>query len=733
MFLRPAALTLFIAMAVCLGLATSTSFASAFLVHPSPNVNVNLNLNLNPNQSSNNHSNKSNNSNNKSSKLWNAKPSSIFSSAFANNSNKKSSGRDMSSLEQWARANQFQLSPNIELAKDDKSKNGKGDETTSDDYGVTLNKDSLNANVNANANANTAMNILSVPKSFVFDSDIIYNQEWKDQQAKLQPALNYIQNYSQKTNNAKADFQEYNNHFILILKLYQEYTLQTESKWYTWMSSLPATNADFKTGVNMDEVEMNCLPPFAYALASFERDKLKCFYEAFQLVPKEFFVVAGAASRNRSRNGGSTGSSNISSSSSSSSSSSNNGNYGSSTMGGEKNGFTSNMNNNNNNMKNDDKKVDIPFLSQLLNNNDNKKNSNSNNNNQNNKNNSNKNKNNNSIMNNNKNVNNMSEIEKMELFQWLFNVVHTRCWSYEYEEPLLSEGVNYNDSLDLLTPQQQQQQQQNNARPTPIIVPFGDMFNHREPANVFVQDSSNSEYVDFVYSNENELEFNSMTSNKITDDDKGLYLSYGLSNPHRFLVIFGFCDPTMPEVFSQLIFANPSNELVSLGCNDRASMVYRSEDGGIPNSIWDCILYTLLEQVPDEQYLFYNASVKKDYATLRTFHERYLLEAAMTLRPHVMSTVGELRELLGRIDGIIQVVESNNGSSKNSSSQSSSSSSSSIDEVHPRLLMIREHNQFLCNVFEKVRQRLDFIVEGEVKKRRQSTMGRSQLDFNDKR
>jgi hypothetical protein len=554
--------------------------------------------------------------------------------------------RDMNSLTQWASDNAFQFSPSIKLAN-----SGSNDES---DYGVTFNKKKINSK--NKTNKDESMTILSVPKSFVFDSREIYNQ-WtkkdnenqsqKTKQQLIQPSINYI------TQN--GNFNQYTNHFILIIKLYEEYKKQSNSKWYNWIQSLPQHNNDFNTGVNMDDIEISCLPPFALALAHHEKEKLKEFYHAFQMIPDAFFDDNndGVVSTHNNE---------------------------------DKDDITTNDNNNRKVNKNTNKKTiqfnddANPFNAYNINIVDGSS------------------------------VRRSSQTRKKkgiivkknrsnekELFQWIFNIVHTRCWSYE--DAIHPEDGNENDN---------ENKSENNVEggSRPIIVPLGDMFNHREPANVFVQDSSVSDVVEFVYSNHEENEFKSRTNNNSINNDNGLYLSYGLTNPHRFLVIFGFCDTTMPEIFSQLIFSNPSKEMINLGCNDRSEMVYRTDGGGgISNSIWDCIIYTLLNQVPNEQKIFYEAYLKKDRMTLAQFHQKYLLEAVLTLRPHVMNSVGEERELLGRIDGIVGEVRSNGQDPY---------------KIHPRLMMIRQHNQFLCDVFDSVRQRLDGMAEAEVKRRREA-------------
>jgi hypothetical protein len=250
-----------------------------------------------------------------------------------------------------------------------------------------------------------------------------------------------------------------------------------------------------------------------------------------------------------------------------------------------------------------------------------------------------------------------------ERSQWAFNVVMTRCWRYAQED----------DDSDMIRP---------------IAVPFGDMFNHKEPANVAVKDSDSFDSVDFVLAQDIEVP---------EGEEVGLFLSYGLTNPHRFLTVFGFCDETMPEVFSQLLFNNPTPELINLGCNDRSKMVYRTVDGGIAIAVWDCILYTLLAQVPQEQELFYSAHLKGNTEEKLLFHKKYGLEEALTVKNHVEATANEFKDLVTKIDAMSEEEQAS----------------------HPRLPMIRRHNRFLFETFDKVKDRVKNRIYLEGKRRKE--------------
>jgi hypothetical protein len=418
------------------------------------------------------------------------------------------STRDMTSLKEWAVQNRIEISSKATISLN-----------SGDDYGIRLNQ-----------SAKGMEKILSVPKAMVLDSEKL-RMEWNDE---IEPALNHIE---------KAGFKDSGLNFILMLKVIKEYLLKEESKWSSWIASLPQS---FTTGVCMDEVEMSCLPPFALALANFERQQLETFSEAIELL----------------QNGNSS----------------------------------------------------------LL-----------------------------------------KEKVDPDLILWAFNIVTTRCWRY-------AQDLNDTDVI------------------RPIIVPIGDLMNHHEPPNVFVRDSDANGNVDFVLAHDVTVE---------DDTVSNLYLSYGLTNPHRFLIVFGFVDTSMPEIFSQLIFNNPTPELINLGCNDRSKLVYRTSDGGISTTIWDCILFTLLAQVPHEQDLFYTAAaLENNMEEKLNFHAKYALEESMTLRGHVKGTVQELKDLIDNIDSV------------------------AFPDAHPRLELIRRHNVFLYETFNKVLQRIEARCQTEVMRRR---------------
>ena len=238
------------------------------------------------------------------------------------------------------------------------------------------------------------------------------------------------------------------------------------------------------------------------------------------------------------------------------------------------------------------------------------------------------------------------------------------------------------------------------------------MFNHADDASVVVN-----------YPETGRLDENDNTSNDATvkfvlnqdvdpHDKPQLCLSYGLTtNPYRFLILFGFANDQMKEIYCQVLFTKPSKEMIELGCNDRSKMVYRTQDGAISNTVWDTVLYSLLEQqvagnaqVEATREEFYQAHVTGDEETKAAIRERYILESSMTLRNHVDRTLKEFNELVDKVDAIIEA----------------SGDKDMVNKEYPRLDMIHKHNKFVQGVFQKVQQRLEGIIQAETTKRRQA-------------
>jgi len=232
--------------------------------------------------------------------------------------------------------------------------------------------------------------------------------------------------------------------------------------------------------------------------------------------------------------------------------------------------------------------------------------------------------------------------------KWAFNVVFTRCWS---------------------------------SRPDEVqIVPFADMFNHASDSNVQVK-----------YDAEGNCK---VVLTKNVQQGEALNLSYGApTNPSRFLSTFGFLDQSPPATFCKIMTARPSKELVNLGY-DFSRMVFYVEDGAIAEEVWDVILYSLLENRPEERQRFYHAHMTQDRQTKVMMQSQYLSETINALLLHVDKTLSELAELEYKMQA-----EGPNG--------------------HENLAMIWYHNAFVKDTFGKVKARLDRMLANE-KARRQA-------------
>ena len=236
--------------------------------------------------------------------------------------------------------------------------------------------------------------------------------------------------------------------------------------------------------------------------------------------------------------------------------------------------------------------------------------------------------------------------------KWAFNIVFTRCWS---------------------------------SRPDEVqIVPFADMFNHASTANVQVK-----------YDVEGNCK---VVLTKDVQPGDALNLSYGTAtNPSRFLATFGFLDQSPPATFCKIMTARPSKELINLGY-DFSRMVFYVEDGAIAEEVWDVILYTLLENRPEERRRFYHAHMTQDRQTKVMMQAQYLTETISALLLHVEKTVVELSDLADKMQA-----EGPNG--------------------HANLAMIWYHNEFVKDTFLKVKTRLDRMLTNE--KARREAAGRT--------
>jgi len=240
--------------------------------------------------------------------------------------------------------------------------------------------------------------------------------------------------------------------------------------------------------------------------------------------------------------------------------------------------------------------------------------------------------------------------DNYELLRWAFCVVFTRCWGQDGDDE---------DRKD--------------------IVPMGDMFNHGQPGNVFVDYDGNG------------------NCNIILKDDilpgNPMTLSYGFeTNPYRFLVVFGFVDFSQKTIYSQLLSANPSKRHVEMGY-DVSKMTFNATDGSFTEEVWDFLLFSLLEQVPELQEIYYNAHISGDTNRKDSLRKKFYLETCIMLKKHVDRTLLEMEKLIFKID----------------------QQDLSKHEVLP---LIRKNNLFVAQTFSKVKCGVDRMIQDELSARK---------------
>jgi hypothetical protein len=110
-------------------------------------------------------------------------------------------------------------------------------------------------------------------------------------------------------------------------------------------------------------------------------------------------------------------------------------------------------------------------------------------------------------------------------------------------------------------------------------------------------------------------------------------------------------------------------------------MLFYTETGDVSPEVWDVLLYQILGQIDaNAQQAFYQAHITGDENTKQAYHSHYSSETLAALREHVESFIQHLDELSAKTIG-------------------------RDPNVHPRLPLIRGHNDFVKSTFWKVRQR----------------------------
>eukprot|EP00536_Pseudo-nitzschia_multiseries_P008501 jgi/Psemu1/241283/estExt_Genewise1.C_2160028 len=236
-----------------------------------------------------------------------------------------------------------------------------------------------------------------------------------------------------------------------------------------------------------------------------------------------------------------------------------------------------------------------------------------------------------------------------ELAKWAYNIVYTRCFGN-------NDGAGLEDE---------------NKR----IVPMADMFNHVTETEVDI--SFDDEGNCYAY------------TNRDVPAGSPLRMSYGCStNPSHFFATYGFLDESAPATFCKIMNIPSTKELRNIGL-DFSRMLFFKDTGEITEEVWDVLLYTILEDIEDDdrqtQTAFYNACMQGDFETKNAIHQQYFALTSRALQIHVNTFLHELDELNAK------------------------AVTKDVNE-HPRIPIILKHNAFVRETFMAVKQNLDSMV-----------------------
>lgn len=109
--------------------------------------------------------------------------------------------------------------------------------------------------------------------------------------------------------------------------------------------------------------------------------------------------------------------------------------------------------------------------------------------------------------------------------------------------------------------------------------------------------------------------------------------------------------------------------------------------GDISPEIFDVLLYLILGEKSgrQEQKVFYDACLNGDEETKMAYLNQYFYEIYGRIKKHVDKFLGDLQELEGKA---IRVDK----------------------DIHPRIGMIREHNEFVRAIFLRVKENVDAVL-----------------------
>lgn len=202
------------------------------------------------------------------------------------------------------------------------------------------------------------------------------------------------------------------------------------------------------------------------------------------------------------------------------------------------------------------------------------------------------------------------------------------------------------------------------------LAPCADMLNHGYPSNV-----------ELTYDEEGNC---NVITTKDIQPGEDLLLDYGFStNPAQLFATYGFLFRS-PATYCKILHTNPSDELVAIGY-DPKKLLFGTVSGEISPTVWDVLLYSRLERKPayaSDKQAFFEAHMNGDEDTKAAIHQKYYTETCSALRLHVDNILAEVAQLTVRTNAF--------DSSK-----------------HPRLPMIRRHNQMVTETFQLVKNSID--------------------------
>jgi hypothetical protein len=202
-----------------------------------------------------------------------------------------------------------------------------------------------------------------------------------------------------------------------------------------------------------------------------------------------------------------------------------------------------------------------------------------------------------------------------------------------------------------------------------VIVPMADMFNH----------GSIEPNIDIQWDEEGNC-YALATQDIIARSS--LRISYGdPTNPSYLFARYGFLDEDSPATFCKIMISNPSRELLDMGY-DPSRMLFFKDTGDVSQEVWDVLLYQILGDLdPSQQQALYQAHMSGDYDTKQAIHNQYYPQTSTALLNHIDGFVNQLDALSQKTVG-------------------------RDPAVHPRLPLIRMHNDFVRQSFLTVRSRL---------------------------